>query len=50
MNFKVSDLAPSGNESTEILLKLPAEAEKKSIPPHSTGFHPSLFPTLTSTH
>lgn len=29
MNFKVSDLAPSGNEYTEILLKLPAEAEKK---------------------
>lgn len=29
MNFKVSDLAPSGNECAEILLKLPAEAEKK---------------------
>lgn len=29
MNFKISDLAPSGNECTEILLKLPAEAEKK---------------------
>jgi len=33
MNFKVSDLAPSSNECTEILLKLPTEAEKNRFPP-----------------
>lgn len=38
MNFekRVSDLAPSSNERTEILLKLPTEAEKNR-------FHPIQF-------
>lgn len=49
-NLVSGNLAPSRDKCTEILLKLPAETEKKSILPHSTYCHPLLSPTLISAH